>query len=461
MTEPHHYHFMGIGGIGMSALARWLHDDGYTVSGCDLSPSPELQRLQQQGIQVSVGHDPAHVRDIDTLVYSMAVPEGHPEILEARQQGKITMARIALLADFFRQRRSIGITGTHGKSTTTGMLAHIAMHSQHDPSVLIGAKLPCIDGNTHYGKGDSLIAEVDESDPGFVQLHSQLAIVTNLEDDHIAGSYQERRNYHASLADLEQASQRFVQQAQQLLYCADWPKLESLFADHPARHSYGLSPHADYRAEALELGAHSSQFTFCTPAGQRWPVQLAVPGSHNVQNALAALAAAELWGMNLEQACQALAAFHGVGRRWQRYGSVAGALIIDDYAHHPTEVAATLRTAKHSGRRVRAVLQPHRWIRTARHWPALAEAAALADEILLLDIYAAGEAAIPGISAQLIVEKLQSIGKRARLYSMAEAEHYLATSLESNDLVITMGAGDVWKVAEGLLRAKGGDDSSA
>ncbi len=456
-----HLHFMGIGGISMSGLARWYKAAGYRVSGCDSTHSPTLDDLQNRGINAWVGHGISHLTDVDTLVYNMAVSESEAELQAAHSQGIRCIKRIELLAEIFEQRQTVGITGTHGKSTTTGMVATIYIHAGLNPSVLVGASMSGIEGNMHIGTGEHLISEVDESDPGFAKLNCHTAVITNLEDDHIAGDFQERRNYHASLADLEAAMLEFANRAHHVLYCADWPSLLELFSDHTSAISYGLAEGSSYHARDVTLEQDKTTFTLCLPAGQTQTVTLAVPGLYNVQNATAAIAAAHLNGIPVEVAAAALADFRGVARRWQRWGSINNALIIDDYAHHPTEVSVTLKAAKHTGRRVRAVLQPHRWIRTARHWPALADAASIADEILVLDIYSAGELAIEGVSSQLIVDRLKTQGHEASHHSMQSALSYLEQSLADNDLIITLGAGDVWQVAAGLVAARGGDDGSA
>lgn len=447
-----HLHFMGIGGVSMSGLARHYRASGYRVSGCDASDGPVLQQLRNEGIGVSVGHHPSHATGVDTLVTTMAVPAESPEVAGAREAGVRTIRRIDLLAELFQDYSAIAVTGTHGKSTTTGMIAQIFVALDRDPAVQLGANLPLLNGNMRHGNGEHLIAEVDESDPGFALLHSDIGVLINLEDDHIAGEYVERRNYHASLADLEAAARRFARQSRRLLACADWPDLEPILEGHPAVSRYGLDERADYRIIDLQLSALNSRFTLRTPSGQEVDVMLEVPGIHNAQNAAAALATADLAGLPLDRAARALATFVGVGRRWQRWGDLSGAIIIDDYAHHPTEVAATLRAARNTGRRVRAVLQPHRWVRTARHWPALADAAGLADEVIVLDVYAAGEVAIPGVSSDLIVERLRSHGRCATHHDQESAVDYLSGSIQPDDLVITLGAGDVWKVAEALSR---------
>jgi UDP-N-acetylmuramate--alanine ligase len=462
LTTKRHLHFMGIGGVGMSGLARLCHSEGHKVSGCDLDGGEALEALRQAGIPVCLGHHPEHLEGLgsaDVLVISMAVPEGHPEVLAARAKGLRVVRRIELLAEIMAKPRSIGITGTHGKSTTTGMIASIMLAAGEDAAILIGGNLPAIGSNVRCGLG-RLVAEVDESDPGFQEVRCELAVITNLEDDHIAGGYQERRNYHESLDELCGATRRFAEGAKRVLYCRDWPLLHDLLDDLPWARSYGLSDQADYRVGEIALEGTASRFLF-RANGKAHKVRLAVPGHFNVQNAAAALAAAHLMGIDLAVAKDALAHYRSVGRRWQRWGSIGGALVIDDYAHHPTEVGATLEAARATGRRVRAVLQPHRFVRTARLWPALADAAGLADEIVVLDIYAAGEEAIEGISSQLIVERLVAGGKRASHLDMAAARDYLSGSLQAGDLVITLGAGDVWKVARDIVEAQGGDDGSA
>ncbi len=455
-----HLHFVGIGGVSMHALALWFAREGYRVSGCDAQGGPVLDMLRSRGIEVAEGHDAEHARDADVLVHSMAIRSDHPELVAARGRGARVMKRIELLAELFAARRTIAITGTHGKSTTTGMAASILLALGADPSVQIGARLPAIDGNVRYGQGPDLVAEVDESDPGFADLAAAVAVMTNLEDDHIAGPYDERRNYHASLEDLQAAAQRFAGNGRTLLYCADWSGLRGLFDEHPCAFTYGEADGADFRLEGLELSEGGSRYRLTRPGRPPLEVRLAVPGRHNALNSAAALAAVELAGHDAEGGLAGLAAFGGVGRRWERWGEPGGALIVDDYAHHPTEVAATLRTARDTGRRVRAVLQPHRWVRTARHWPALADAAALADEVIVLDIYGAGETPIPGVSVEPIVARLREQGVRASHHDLTSAEAYLADTLAAGDLIVTLGAGDVWKVARSLAAGGGaGNDA--
>lgn len=436
----------------MQALALWCRSEGFTVSGCDNGAPSAAFALKAAGVTVFDGHDPDHVEGVDLVVHSMAVPHDHPELAAARAGDTVLVKRIELLGELFKLRHSVGVTGTHGKSTTTGMLATMMLALDPQTSVQLGASLARIGGNFHHGAGDWLVAEVDESDPGFAALECEVAIVTNLEDDHIAGDYTERRNYHASLADLEQAARRYAMAASRLVYCADWPGLEQLFAGHPRPVTYGLKEGCDYRIRELDLTDSGSSYTLERPERQALKVELGVPGVHNALNSAAAIAALEAAGHDSAPALTALRTFTGVGRRWQVYGEVDGALVIDDYAHHATEVKAMLEIARATGRRVRAVLQPHRWIRTARQWRPLAEAAALADEVMVLEIYGAGETPIEGVSPDLIVGRLRELGVVAARHDVASASAYLGRSLRDGDLVITLGAGDVWRVAASLAQ---------
>ncbi|HNQ99743.1 MAG TPA: UDP-N-acetylmuramate--L-alanine ligase [Trueperaceae bacterium] len=453
-------HFMGIGGVSMAALARWCFEEGFEVSGCDASGSPVLGELAALGIRTCAGHDASHAEDVDVVVHSMAVPYDHPELAAARAHGRKVLRRIALLGELFTRRSAVAVTGSHGKSTTTAMVGTLLLALDRETSIQLGASLPSIGGSMRYGRGEWLAAEVDESDPGFADLVSKVAVITNLDDDHIAGEYDERRNYHASFEDLQAAAQRFTLAAERLVYCADWPGLRDLVGGHPRAVNYGTGALCDYRIGPVELTSGGSRFEVTSPDLGTFQVELSVPGMHNVLNATAALAATHVAGFDPRLALGALKDFTGVGRRLQSYGALNGASIVDDYAVHPTEVAVTLQVARATGLRVRAVLQPHRWVRTARQWPALAKAAALADEVVVLGVYAAGERPIEGVSPELIAERVRSLGVKARVTDLAGAEEYLAATAAPGEMLVMLGAGDVWRVAAGLAaRAKAAGSS--
>lgn len=448
-------HFVGVGGVSMQALALWCRHDGFEVSGCDPALGTARSGLEAAGVRLHDHHHADHAGDAEVVVHSMAVPVDHAELSAARSAGALVVRRIELLGELFRRRRAIGVTGSHGKSTTSGMLATMLLALEPDSSVQIGARLPSLGGSHRYGSGEWLVAEVDESDPGFADLSCEVAVITNLEDDHVAGDFLERRNYHASVADLEAAATRYAMSAKALVYCADWPDLARVVAGHPNAVTFGLSQGADFRVTHLEVSENGSSFTLTRPDGDPLPVWLNVPGKHNALNAAAAIAALAQAGFDPEPALASLATFGGVGRRWQVWGELRGALVVDDYAVHATEVSTTLSVARATGRRVRAVLQPHRWVRTARQWRQLAEAAALADEVLVLEIYAAGETPIPGISPDLIVERISELGVAASRHDLGSATAYLKDDVGPEDLVVTLGAGDVWRVASDLLAGEG------
>ena len=451
-----HFHFMGIGGISMSGLARHYLAEGMRVSGCDAAESTTVRELREAGVEVHLGHDPAHLADsVDLLISTMAVPNDRipfstEEIAEADRLGIESIKRVDLLGRLFRERTAVAVSGSHGKSSITGMLATLFVELADDPSVQIGANLPLIGGNMRHGRGPQLVAEVDESDPGFARLESGIALLSNLENDHIAGDYPERRNYHASIEDLQAAVCSFADRAGQLITCSDSAALEELLGDRAGRLTYGFAAEADFAIEDIHLTPGGSEFRLRAPDLNRVPVLLHVPGLHNAQNAAGALAAAAVAGLPLAEAAEVLAGYRGVGRRWQVWGSLNGADIVDDYAHHPAEVRATLAAARNTGQRIRAVLQPHRWIRTALHWKELAEAASAADEVLVLDVYAAGEDPIPGVSSGLIVDRIRSLGTDASHHTALSAVSYLQDTATENDLVLTLGAGDVWRVAASL-----------
>ena len=449
-----HVHFMGIGGVGISALAYVLHHEGWRVSGCDAQPSSFAERLAELGVEVHRGHDPDHARDIDLLVASNAIAPDHPEILAARARGVPQRARMEILGEILGRGRSIGVTGTHGKTTTTSMLAHIFIDQGQDPVVLVGAAVPALGSNARWGRGRYRIAEVDESDPLIAEVAVDLAVLTNLEDDHVAGGGERRQTYHDSYASLRAAARSYAQKAGRVLYSADWPELEEVTAGL-RRVSFGLTA-GHYRAEALELGAASSRFVFTAGGEPLVRVQLSVPGRHNVANALAALATAHLEGLDVNAAARALARFEGAARRFQTIGHYRGAWVVDDYAHHPTEVEATLDTARATGRRVRVVFQPHRYLRTQQMWPRFADALKAAHEVWVLDVFAASEPPIPGVHGGLIAERLRELGHpRARHAAWGEVLDELKESAGEGDLILTMGAGDVWRLGRQLVEAEG------
>lgn len=450
-NHPRHYHLMGIGGIGVSALAAMLHAAGHTVSGCDQQQSPTTTRLEGLGIRVSLGHSAAHLTGVDVLVASTGVRSDEPELLGALAKGLPVMRRIELLAELMRAKKSIGVAGTHGKTSTSAMIATVFEACGTDPSAAVGGEVRAIGGTSKVGSGAHFIAEIDESDPLFARIHCDIAVVTNIEDDHVAHDGDTKPNYHASLEALHGAFQTFARQAERVVYCADWSGLEAML-EGANLISYGLHSQAKYRAEGVSLKGGQPRFTLTKDGVALTEVKLIAPGEHNVLNAVAALAVADLEGLDIGCAATALSDFGGAGRRWEVLGYLNGALLVDDYAHNPTKVRNAIAGAKTTGRRVRVVFQPHRIGRTAREWQNYADVLRGADEVMILDIYASSEAQIDGVHSSLIETRMHELGfGAARYWSDREAlREYLRSSASQDDLIVTMGAGDVTKLLRDL-----------
>lgn len=463
-----HYHLLGIGGIGMSAFARLLRARGHRVSGCDQNPGAQTQGLEAEGIPVAHGHDASHVTrfgPVDVLVASEAVPKTHPELVAARDAGVEIRPRMALLGELLRSGPSVGVIGTHGKTTTTSMIAVALMGAGLDPSAFVGGNVQEFGGgNARFGLGP-FVAEVDESDRRFAELGCQTAVFTNAEDDHVGG---EQATYWNTVEEQHAAFAQFVAQSERVLYCLDWARppepgtkqrpLDELCGGAKVALTYGLHPQADYRAVNLCPDADGTAFRVEYRGEVLGEARVDLPGNHNVLNALAALAVVHLYGGDFGQAAAALARFQGPGRRWQRVGQLAGALLIDDYAHNATKVASAVQAAHQTGRRVRVVFQPHRYLRTKQSWPQLADALMKADEVLLMDIAAASEEPIEGIHARLILDRMVQGGHGGVRYlpEREDIKTYLRQTAGANDIIVTMGAGDVYQIAHELAaEAKG------
>ncbi|HEU4741309.1 MAG TPA: UDP-N-acetylmuramate--L-alanine ligase [Meiothermus sp.] len=444
-----HYHFIGIGGISMSGLAAILLRDGLEVSGCDAQMSDLTDDLKKQGATIYQGHDPAHLDGVDLVVATTAITDHEPELIEARRRNIPTLRRVHLLGEILSKGYSLGVTGSHGKTTTSAMLASIFLEAGTDPTVILGAKLPSMGGNARYGQGKYRIAEVDESDPWFQHLALDVAVVMNLEPDHVGTPTDQRPNYHPDFGSLKEAVRNFAHNAQRVVYNAEWPGLDELI-QHPNRVSFGLEQ-GDCHARNLHLLTMSGRFEVVWRGEPLGPIELGVPGEHNVVDALAAITVALLEGLPFSAIQKALADFRGAHRRFERLGEIRGAWVVDDYAHNPTKVRSVLEAAKGTGRRVRAVFQPHRYLRTAQLWAEFAEALGLADEALVLEVYSAGEQPIPGVSGRMIADKLIADGHDARFLGWNEALDYLGKNLKDGDLLLTIGAGDVWKLGKALL----------
>ena len=437
-------HFVGIGGIGMSGIAEILLQAGVTVSGCDVRSSSTTDLMNRRGVKVSIGHDPAHLQGVDLVVMTAAVKGGNREIEEAVARGIRIMRRSEMLGELVNAKRAVGISGTHGKTTTSSMVAVVLGEAGLDPTVLIGGMLRNIGGNARTGKGDHLVVEADEYDRTFHHLHPEIAVVTNIEADHL--------EYYGSFEAILEAFQVFIEGIKPggaIIACADDPAVLDLLnrieSDRVVR--YGLSEEATLRATNLQFDERGSTFDVAGVGAFR----LFVPGEHNVRNALAAIAVARELGIHSSVIARGLAGFLGVDRRFQIIGRFSGAIVVDDYAHHPTEIRATLSAARrgYPGRRIVALFQPHLYSRTRDFAGDFAASLRVADVALVAPIYAAREEPISGITARLIADAAEGIEFLEQ--SNAEIADALRSRLQSNDIFITMGAGDVHEVGEALV----------
>ncbi|HHJ53372.1 MAG TPA: UDP-N-acetylmuramate--L-alanine ligase, partial [Caldithrix abyssi] len=405
--RPRSFFFVGIGGIGMSGLAEILLEMGHRVSGSDRQKTDLTDYLEQRGAVVYEGHRAEHVQNVDYLVRSSAVPMDNPEVAEATRRGIPVMRRAELLGQLFNRKFGIAVAGTHGKTTTTSMLGHCLLKGGFDPTIVVGGRLRNLKTNARLGKGDILVAEADEYDRSFLTLFPRIAVMTSLEMDH--------QDIYSDLHDLEDAFLRF---SRQIVFDgvlivnqddANLRRLRDKFTIPMV--SFGLEQAADYRAQRIDQVDRTTSFEVVENGQELGRVHLNVPGLHNVKNALAAIAVCRELNMEFEEIKDALVQFEGVERRFETLGEEQGIMIVDDYAHHPTEVEATLRTAKEGfSRRVVAVFQPHLFSRTAQFYREFARALSLADVAVVTDVYPAREKPLPGITGQMIADLLETEG---------------------------------------------------
>lgn len=452
-----HYHLMGIGGISMSGLARILRKDGHRVSGCDSQLSDLTRQLEREGVQVQQGHSPAHLEGVDVLVASTAIKDSEPELATAHALGIPVWRRIQVVAEILKGGYSLGVTGSHGKTSTSSMLASIFIAAQSDPTVLLGAELGLIGGSAKVGSGHYRIAEVDESDPLFRFLELNVAVVTNLEADHVSPDGLARPNYHTSFEALQDAVRSFASRAGHVIYNGEprWRLLDDLTQGRP-RSSFGLQE-GDCHAADIALEPFGSQFELVWQGQHLGRVRLQVPGEHNISNALAASAAALVAGVPFEAIREGLYQYTGASRRFEKVGELNGALIVDDYAHNATKLFALLKAARNTGLRVRAVFQPHRYGRSEQEWPLYAKALEQSDEALILDVYSAEETPLNLTSAQIagrMLEHLRARGHQARYDSWDNILSYLRQTASQGDLILTIGAGSVSRLGRLLAAQK-------
>ena len=452
-SRPAKIHFVGIGGIGMSGIAEVLLNLGYRVSGSDLKESDTTRRLRELGGLVQRGHAAANVTDVDVVVISSAVRRDNPEVVEARARKIPVIARAEMLAELMRLKHGVAIAGSHGKTTTTSMAAHLLAHAGLDPTAVVGGKVNAFGSNAKLGRGEYMVVEADESDGSFLHLPPTIAVVTNIDPEHL--------DHWKTAAALRQGFLDFVNRVPfygLAILCIDHPTVQSLIPEVEKRFvTYGEGPQADYRADRIEVRQHRVAFDAFRREEPLGRFEVGMVGRHNALNALAVVALGDEMGVATDVTRGALASFNGVQRRFTVRGEAGGVTVVDDYGHHPAEVKAVLRGAREAvGRRVVCVFQPHRYSRTRDLLADFTTAFNDADVVLLSDIYAAGEEPIAGVSGERLAAAIRDHGHRDVTY--VERAHLAAAArerLRPGDLVITLGAGDVTTVGPELLAMLG------
>lgn len=456
MRRIRHIHCVGIGGVGMGGIAEVLFNLGYQVSGSDLRRNQLTQRLVNLGVQVRVGHDPSAIEGCDVVVVSSAVSKDNPEVAAARARLVPVVPRAEMLAELMRFHYGIAVAGTHGKTTTTSLIAALLAEGGLDPTFVIGGRVNSIGANGRLGRGEYLVAEADESDASFLHLQPMLAVVTNVDADHMD-------TYGGDFATLKAAFLEFLHHLPfygLAVVCLDDPVLRELLPDigRPVL-TYGTCEEADYRLQNLRQVQDRTLFRVACPGnGSGLEVALNMPGAHNALNALAAMAVAREVGVEDSAIQSALEDFSGIGRRFQCYGEVrtprGNVLLVDDYGHHPRELAATLAAARAGwpGRRLVVVFQPHRYTRTRDLFADFVQVLAQIDVLLLLEVYPAGEAPIAGADSYVLGQAIAACGQRTPLFieTIEAVPEVLLGLLQEGDVLLTLGAGDIGTLARRL-----------
>lgn len=446
-------HFVGVGGAGMSGIAKVLHDRGVEVTGSDMRLSRYAVALQDAGITVHIGHDAANLGEPRIVVVSTAIPENNPEVVEARRRGIPVWQRARMLAELAGDRSTVAVAGTHGKTTTSSMMSAALIALDEDPTFLIGGELNDVGSNARCGEGDHFVVEADESDGSFLLLDPHTAIVTNVEADHL--------DHYGSFEAIIETFGRFLELVRPegvAVLCADDDVLMSLTGRCRARVlTYGRDERADVRLISCEASGGGSDLVVRFPDQRVVECRTAIPGQHMALNATGVLAAVFAMGLDPERAAEGIRSFGGVKRRFEKIGQVDGALVVDDYAHHPTEVRATLDGARSAvDGELWVVFQPHRYSRTAALARDFGAAFDAADHVVLLDVYSAGEAPVPGVSGKTIVDAVLKHSPRTRMAYFphrSEVPDYIADRVRAGDTVMTMGAGDVTTLGPEIVRA--------
>jgi len=447
-----HIHFVGIGGIGMSGIAEVLLNLGYGISGSDVQSSDTTKRLQQLGAAVAVGHTAENIGGADVVVTSTAVKADNPEVLEAHRKNIPVIPRAEMLAELLKMKFSVAVSGSHGKTTTTSMVSTILAHGGLDPTMVIGGKLASIGSNARLGDGDILVAEADESDGSFLKLSPTIAVITNIDREHL--------DHYSGIDEIKAAFLAFANIVPFYgctVLCVDNEHVRAIIGSIKRRTiTYGIDEPADYTARDIDFQEMKTTFSLFHAGRSLGTIELRVPGLFSVYNAMAAVAVARELGLDMNTIAEALAAFSGVARRLELKGETGGVRVVDDYGHHPTEILATLAAARQRYRgRLIVVFQPHRFSRTQALFNEFTGAFGDADLLILNDIYPASEAPIPGINAAALWAAIRESGHPNAEY-IGQAQNtldYLLGTVGPGDTVLTLGAGSVYKIGEALLEA--------
>jgi UDP-N-acetylmuramate--alanine ligase len=444
-------HFVGIGGAGMSGIAEVLVNLGYGVSGSDLVSNEATRRLKRLGARVRRGHRPSHVNVADVVVVSSAVREDNPELVEARRRRIPVIPRAEMLAELMRLKYGVAVAGSHGKTTTTGMIAEVLSHL--DPTVVIGGRFAALGSGAKLGNGELMVAEADESDGSFLKMKPTIAVVTNIDREHL--------EHYRDLAEIQDAFVGFLSRVPfygAAVVCTDEANVRAILPRVDRRViTYGLSSEAAVLAKHIEISGFGSTYTLVAHGKERGRIRLRVPGRHSVYNSLAAAAVALELEVPFSAVVAALQRFAGMERRFHLRGRFRDAMVIDDYGHHPTEIVATLTALREGfGSRTIVVFQPHRYTRTRALLEEFGRAFFLADRVVVTDVYPAGETPIPGIDGSRVADALVRHGHPSVTYEreLKAIPRLLRRMVQPGDVVLTLGAGDVWKVGEDLVRSQ-------
>ena len=445
-------HMVGIGGSGMSGIAEVLVNMGYPVSGSDVASNDATRRLKKLGAKIQRAHRATHVHNADVVVISAAVRQDNPEVVEARRLGIPVIPRAEMLAELMRMKYGVAVAGAHGKTTTTAMVAEVLHHGGLDPTVVIGGRFGKLGSGARLGGGELMVAEADESDGSFLRMKPTIAVVTNIDREHL--------DHYRDLAEIQDTFVRFLALVPfygAAVVCIDDRNVRDILPRVERKViPYGLSSDAEIAAVDVEVEGLSTRYTALRDGKRLGAVRLGIPGRHSVYNSLAAIAVGLELDVAFKKIAEALEGFRGVDRRLQRRGEIAGATVIDDYGHHPTEIAATLAALREGfGSRTIVVFQPHRYSRTRSLLEEFGGAFFLADHVIVTEIYAAGEEPLAGVDGRVVADALVRHGHPSVEFEpeAGTIERGLRKRIRPGDIVLTLGAGDVWKIGQRLVGA--------